>query len=399
MGSYKRIGGDFFLNLAASLILLFTTEFLVMPHLAARMSSDDYGQVLLLVGVITTFSSAFGNGLNNVRLIMHHKYVSQKLAGDYNLLLRYLSGGMVIVGIGTGFWGGFGMLDTIILTILSLLGGMRLYLSVAFRLYINYRGILWLNFILSLGYAIAIFVFDSMVERGSWWLVFLVGEMAALVYLLCATDLLQEPRRSTPLMGEVCKSFGWLGFLTFLGSLLNVMDRNLLLPALGGEAVAVLFVAMATGKTISYVAKPLGNVMLSYFAQVGFVMTRRKYWQINFGALAAGVVCYLVSIAAAGSVIHKFYPAYEMQALPLIQQASALPILMMMGALAQPAVMRYAKLSTLSFWQSMYVIVYIGIALLLIRMYGLYGFCYAAIILSMIRLFILWWLGAKSIND
>ena len=369
-----------------------------MPQLASYMDPDEYGHVLLLVGVITTLGSAFGNGLNNVRLIMHHKYVSQGLTGDYNVLLLYFVGSIVIVSSGIGVLGGFSLLDTMVLASLSLLGGMRLYLSVAFRLYINYRGILWLNIVLSLGYAVSLVVFLPVLEKGIWWIVFLVGELVSLGYLLYTTDLLHEPCRRTHLFREVCKNFSWLGYLTLLGGLLNVMDRNLLMPALGGEAVAVMFVAMMTGKTVSYIAKPMGNVMLSYFAQVGFVMTQRKYWLINIVAVFAGGVCYFVSILSAGFVIQKFYPMYETQASSFVQLASVIPIVVMLGALAQPAVMRYAKLPLLAFWQSLYVLMYIGFALFLTNIYGLYGFCYAAIILAVLRLLILWWLGWRSIK-
>ena len=399
MARNRKIGGDFLLNLLAALILLFTTEFVVLPQLATRMSTDEYGQVLMLLGIITAVSSAFGNGLNNVRLILHHKYEVRGLCGDYNVILCFFGALTLVLGIIAGSLCGMSLAKTFVMLILSLLGGVRLYLSVAFRIRINYMGILLLNGILSLGYVIGLMVYLSADDREMWWMLFLFAEIISLGYLLCSTELFKEPLSRTPLFKEACKCFGWLGYLTLLGSLLNVMERNIILPVLGGEAVSILFVAMLTGKTVSYVAKPMGNVMLSYFAQTGFVMTRKKYWKIILATVITGVVCYLLSIGLSGWVIHHFYPGYKEIAMQMVIPATAIPILMMVGALAQPAVLRFAKLSILSFLQSLYVAVYIIVAVLLTKQYGVYGFCYAAIILALLRIFILWWLGLKSINS
>lgn len=390
----KKLAGDFLLNVLAALILLFTTEFIVLPRLAVTMNSDDYGHALMLLGIVTTLSSALGNGLNNVRLILHHKYEKQQVRGDYPVIFCGLGVALLFICIYIEFLGWFSASEIAVLFALTLLGSYRLYLSVTFRLRVNYLGNLLLNGVLSLGYLIGL----AIGLANAWWAVFILGEILSLGYLIYVTDWIQEPFRRTPLFGDVCKCFAWLGYLTLLGGLLNIMDRNVILPILGGEAVSVLFVAMIAGKAVSYVAKPMGNVMLSYFAQPTFVMTRRKYWGINLATVVVGAGCYLLSIAISEWMLHCFYPMYADKAMPLVMHATSVPVLLMVSALAQPAVLRFVKLSILSFWQSLYVAVYIGMAVLLTSQYGLYGFCYAASFLVLLRILILWWLGARNIG-
>ncbi|MBP3819621.1 MAG: hypothetical protein J6H31_15115 [Butyrivibrio sp.] len=399
MTTKSRVSRDFLLNLLAALFLLITTEFIVLPQMANAMSSEQYGQVLMLLGIITSVSSAFGNGLNNVRLIMHHKYEARGINGDYNVLISYLGILALFVICCSSIIFDINKSEIIAMTILSLLGGLRLYLSVAFRLRINYLGIMLLNGIISVGYVIGLKLYILTDDIGLWWLLFLFGEALALGYLLYSTEILKEPFKRTYLFKETCMCFGWLCYLTLLGSLLNFMDRNIIYPILGGDSVAVLFVAMLTGKTVSYVAKPMGNVMLSYFAQSSFRMTRSIYWRINLATVIVGVILYFGSIAISRYVLHYFYPSYEELAMQLVMLATAIPLLIMIGALAQPAVLRFAKLPALAFWQSLYVVVYILGAIVMTKQYGLYGFCYVAILLAMLRIFILWWLGDRSVTN
>lgn len=395
----KKVSQDFLLNLLSALLVLGSTEFFVLPHLAAAMTPDEYGKLLLILGIITTLSSAAGNGLNNARLILHHKYKKNHLNGDYNLLVIGISVVLSLTGIAAGCFLHLGIYDIAMFVLISWLGFLRLYLSVFFRLQLNYQGILLLNGLLSGGYVLTLWGLTVENELFMhWYWIYFLAELIACSYLIKSTKFYTEPWERTSLFPVLCKSFGWLCYLTFLGSLLNYMDRNLLLPLLGGEAVALIFVAMMTGKTISFLAKPMANVMLSYFAQQDFVMTRKRYWMINLYTCIAGAGCYVVSVISAKWVLLYLYPAYAETAAKYIHIASAIPILVMLGALAQPAVLRYAPLRSLSVWQTSYVVAYLIVSYGMVEWQGLVGFCYGAIGLGMVRLVLLWWLGDWSIQ-
>ena len=64
------------------------------------------------------------------------------------------------------------------------------------------------------------------------------------------------------------------------------LDRLLLLPILGGSAVSVYTVASFAGKSLGVLMTPMAGVLLSYYAQKDYVMTRKTFWKINGSVLA-----------------------------------------------------------------------------------------------------------------
>ena len=64
-------------------------------------------------------------------------------------------------------------------------------------------------------------------------------------------------------------------------TLSTYLDRLIIYPLLGGDAVTVYTVASFFGKSLGIVMTPIAGVLLGYYAQRNFIMTKKKFWSIN----------------------------------------------------------------------------------------------------------------------
>lgn len=391
---YRRIGTDFGLNFIANIIYIVTLQLVVYPAIAEKCNAESYGVFLMIMGLVTTSGGTFGNSLNNLRLILNEKYQKENLFGDFNILLLVslcFNVGLLIV-CGTYFRQSF--LQTFCFGLLLFLTVIRNYISVEFRLNINYKKILLLNVFLSLGLFVGVVWFKYLNSKFEHWnYIFLLSEFFAMAFLIKNTILLKEPLVRTILFFKTFHKYGNLVYMSFITCLLLYFDRNLLFPLLGGAAVSTYFAATVVGKASSLVAGPMSSVLLSYYAQVDFEMTQKKFWQINKAICAASVVTYIGTVLVVDWVVAFLYPSLYSEAKKIFYLANIVPVLDVVANMARPAILRYVSLDKLSIFQTLFLLATIGVSYFAITWYGLIGFCYGAILLSVIRVAVMWTLG------
>ena len=123
-------------------------------------------------------------------------------------------------------------------------------------------------------------------------------------------------------MAETFQKTCVLFVTTFIANLIQYLDRLLLLPILGGEAVSVYTVASFFGKSLGVLVTPLASVLLSYYAQKDFGMTTRRYWKINLSMIAFSTAFFLFCVAVGPFGTGIFYPTLIDAARPYILLAN-----------------------------------------------------------------------------
>ena len=168
-----------------------------------QMGTDQYGLAVSIISLMTLFSHVFGNVLNNIRLITRDEYEDNRISGDFNvLLLISLPINTVVMVLGT--WWLEGSFDFVNILFIILSGaGIILweYLIVAFRLTLNYSKILLGNVALSIGYLAGLGLF---LLTGYWQLVYLMGSVFSVAFVLFTTKLIREPYHRTKLFFKMC---------------------------------------------------------------------------------------------------------------------------------------------------------------------------------------------------
>lgn len=395
----KTISKDFALNILSAVMLTGTLQLFVYPWLAIKNTIADYGEILTIMGLANTLMAASGNGLNNLRLIQHSKYEKYRLIGDYNILLSFVLIFNTIVIFFLINYTNLNPVNKLSFLILVLLGIIRIYYSVTFRLNINYKKNFVLNTLLAMGYLIVINTNNFVINlQPNWLILFILPEIIAIIYIIRNSDLYKEQFVKTILFRDTGQKLMGLFYLTLIGNIMIYMDRNVLYPILGGTVVAVFFAATVIGKAGGIVMQPIAGVLLTYFAQPGYHMSLKRYWLINLIVSFFCVLAYLVICFAGDDILRYLYPTLYDLARPYLYIANIIPLLGIIAALAQPAVLKLVSIQKQCIFQTIYFFVYILVCFLGAKFYGLIGFCYANIFIGLIRVMVLWLLGAKALK-
>lgn len=398
--SKKGFFGDLVLNLLASLVTTGIAQLLLYPLLARMVSDEEYGVILTVMGVANTVAAAVGNSLNNVRLMLRNEYDARHEKGDFLPLLTLLTAlGLLVMGAYLLLAQHIAVGAGLLLLAFCLFSAFRTYGVVIYRLLLDYKGNLICSAVVGLGNAVGILLVWLFGLRGLWPLAFLLGEAAGMVLLLRRTAIFREPFRKTPLFPVTARKETVLLLTTLTASLLTYLDRLLLLPLLGGTAVSVFTVASFFGKSLGILMTPMASVLLSYYAQRGFEMTRGRFWATNglVLLLSAGffLVCALLGDWGTGLI----YPTLIEQARPYLLLANLAAILNVAGNMTQPAVLKFAP----TYWQlvveGVYCAVYIGCGAAAARADGLRGFALAVLLAALVRLLMLYGVGHFALSN
>lgn len=386
----KKITGDFAFNIVASLVSTGMMQLIIYPRLAITFDSTFYGAILTAMGLINTISLSLGNTLNNARLIQEEHYDIRGVKGDFNVLLSVGEIiGVCAILIASGIVFEFSFIVDICIGVEVLLLIARSYLLVAYRLKINYRKNLICNVIIAFGYALGLGINSVL---GIWPVVFICGELAGIIYL-SFSGLLKEPFKITELFRSTLGKYIILILTSFSGNILLYLDRILLYPLLGGEAVSIYTVASFMGKTLGVVMTPISGVLLSYYAQKNFVMNQKRFWTINTVTFLLAVFFLIIVTPISPYFTGMLYPTLIEEAKPYLFVANLAAILSVVCNMVQPSIIKFVPIYWQIIKEVIYGVSYIILSLLLFKKYGIYGFCIAAVISNLFKLLVLCMVG------
>ena len=383
----KKAFWDSVLNIAATAVPLLVLQLIALPIMGDQMGTDQYGLAVSIISLMTLFSHVFGNVLNNIRLITRDEYEDNRISGDFNvLLLISLPINTVIMVLGT--WWLEGSFDFVNILFIILSGaGIILweYLIVAFRLTLNYSKILLGNVALSIGYLAGLGLF---LLTGYWQLVYLMGSVFSVAFVLCTTKLIREPYHRTKLFFSTTQKSIILTVASFFNTALNYVDKLILFPLLGGAVVSVYYSATIFGKVISTGIQPISSVMLSYFSRLKS-FRKENFWLLFFISTAIGVIGYVICIVCSGPVLDMLYPQWAEESMKYIYITTATAIVGMVSSVMNPVILKFCSLNWQVAINGINFVVYIVVTLIFLSVWGLYGFCIGILIANLVKLFLI----------
>ena len=395
MMKVKKVILDFIYNFLASMIMTVITQLITYPYLAKIFSADEYGQMLITISIVNIITAMFGNTLNNLRLIRQNKYENEKIVGDYNFLLTFVTVLAFVLMIGIcRFYFKYSTIYTLLISIITILGVIRNYAVVAYRIIINFRKIMLSNLCIGIGYVIGIVTTKFCLN---WTIPFLFGEVFGCIYVLFTTDILREPLRKTCLFQSSISKYCILIGTSFMANTINYLDRLLIYPVLGGEMVSTYTVAAFFGKCLGILVSPLSGVLLSYYSKKNFKITQKLFWIINICGIICAFMFYIVSYFLSDYVTAFLYPTLYENARPYIRIANLAAVIGILANLSNPIILKFADTKWQMVLQIVYGIVYFGLSAFSLGKFGLYGFCYAVIAANLVRLVLIYIVGGASI--
>lgn len=398
---YKSITKDFSLNILASFAITAVTQIVVYPLLAREYDAVLYGIILTIMGVGNAIVTTVGGSLNNTRLLMATDYERENKKGDFLPLLYSINLVSLILYL---FYIKISDTNINVVTVLLLLlyvslGNARGYGMVAYRLNLNFKNNLLCSIAIALGNILGVAIITIGHLKTSWPIIFVLGEAFGLIVLSSNTAIFREPLRCTSFFRKTLNKTSILLATTLMANVLIYLDRILLLPILGGESVSIYTTAAFFGKCLGLLLTPMAGVLLSYFSQSDYRMTRRKFREINLMVAFFAGAFFLGSLIISKWFTGILYPTLIDSAAPYLVIANLTMIIGAVGNMTQPAVLKYAPTEFQIVTQTIYCLVYIGGGYLGSMKNGLWGFSIAAIIAALTRIIMLYALGEIYIND
>jgi len=388
-----RISGDFALNILASVIYTFARQIVVFPLLAARLPEDSYGTLLTVVGLVYVCTALLGGSLNNIRLVQNSRYEEQAARGDFNILC--VAGCILSAGFSLVLWQIFRLhwVTALLLAGFLVISTLYQYASAFFRIHLDFKRILTANTLMSAGYVAASLVFAT---PTLWPAIFVVGELAGLLYTMATTEFLKEPLTRTPLFSETGNKVFAFMLAGLVGNLLLYADRMIIYPTLGAASVSFYSAASFFGKSAGIVMTPIAGVLLGYFAQKNFAASKKLFTLVNGLSLGCLTLFAGVCWVLAPWFTRLLYPTLYAQAEPYIFLANLGAIVSIAGNMAQPMILKCCSTRWILFVQVVYGGSYLLFAFLLMPLYGLAGFCWASVLANSLRLLALYAIGYRK---
>lgn len=378
---FKKVGYDFIANIFASGVMTFALQIIVYPYYAKILDVNTYGMILTIMGLVNLLSASIGNGLNNVRLLNSSK---ASCKGDYNILILIFSSITFLVMFCISNYFNFNMLSCFIMALTTLIGALRQYYSVTYRLNISFNKLLICNSLIALGYVIGCCI--SFTNKDLWSISFLLGEILGFIYCIKSSNLIKEPFKITNKFKNVSKMYIHLIISTLCAQLVLYVDRFFILPILGSAYVSIYTIAAFPGKTLGIVMIPISSVILSYYSKEGFQLTLGYIKKINILIYLSSIFLFLITIIFSPFVISLLYPDMYIKSTHYINLASLGAVLNIITSMLQPALLKVAPSYWQIYLQLLYISLFFILAYPLTKLYGLYGVCLSIIISNLFKI-------------
>lgn len=381
-----KIAQNVLINIIASATITFTLQIITFPFIARMASAKYFGSVITLYGISNIIVTIFGNSLNNVRLIENERYLQKKLEGDYSILnIVLISASGITMSILVFLYNEVSIFDRLSIIAMTMLGSNRNYATVFFRIQLNYKGILKNSGSVCIGIGLGVLL---CIWLHFYTLPLLLGELFGTVNIILSTPIRSERFVQTKEFRHVIKSTFVMSGANTCESLVTYLDRVVILPILGAGSTSLFYTASFASKMFNVMSSPISNVILSYLAKA-----RKESFNSYF--LSITIFCMILSSAVLGLLsvfapiaLHILYPQYYADSMKYLLSINLAASISFSLAFISPMILRFCPVSSRLIIQAVNLVVFSTLALILMKLWGLYGYCYALIIGNAIKMII-----------
>lgn len=372
-------------------------QLLIYPLLNRQMGEAALGDLLYIMGLVAIVCPSIGQALNNSRLVVRRDHPVTN--GDYNILLLVtgLIATVIAMIIGresmTSLWIIIGVLILFMVTI------FRYYGDVEYRLNLNYRRFFIYYVCISVGYLAGFGVFKL---TGNWLFIFVIGEVAAIAYLAITGQVFKQFFIKSPAFSTATRRGLYLILSYFVTNTTLNMDRMILKPVLGNEAVTWYYVVSLVGKTMVLLVAPVNTIVISYLTKREKLLSKTQFLKM---AGIGGVVSLLFFIASQIGTplfVYLFYRNLYDTVKPLMTLANLAQVLGLYSAYLFILILTFVKEKWQLGLQALHFVVLTAAAFVCTKVWGIVGFSWALLganVLRVAEVIILGFIKAENRRD
>lgn len=381
------IASDLIFSIAGLMLMNGMLQLLINPMLNKWLGDDAFGNYQSIFAVVSIMGTTFGVAANYSRMVRSRE--NKDTNGDYNIFLTVISVICIAVAAGTlVVYKSFSVLHFLLLTVLMVLTVLRYYGDVNYRIKLNYKGFFLYYAIITAGYCVGLLLFKYISEQ--WMLTFILGELAAVVFVLFHGNIFKGKKQLTPSpeFGNTVKSVGILSTTNLLSSVAQQADKIILRLAMGGEAVTTFYVATLLGKVVSLLTTPLNGVLIGYLTKYDGKFTRKMFTVFACVLLCIGLAALVCCYIASKIFVKLFYPGVYDEANQYFFLANAGQIFYFIANCLMTVILRVSSEKYQMYINIVYIVIYAVTVIPLTMNFGLWGMTIALLITNAAKFFI-----------
>ena len=373
--SKKKFIKDIIVNSFSFGVYVISQQLILMPLMGKMLDERSFASYIIFISVFSIISNSLGSELGIVRQILEHK----KEARKYNSLLVPITLiSFVIAIIGTLILG-FGVLDSLMLSIAVAMANIRLYCGAYFRMNKTFSKVLAQNilYLVGIGVGVLLFHFTSII-----WVPSIMGEIISLIYSIYLSDFKQLRLTKKYLIFDknIFLKLKDYSIVELITNLMVYFDKLIIYPILGPLAVNTYYATNTTSKISSLIVNPLNGVIIAWLKNDD-ANGRKRY--IKFAlkyTLPIIAVISLFNIPVIYLAIKILYSQYLDSSISII-----IPIAISVGigtasSLIRSLVLKYRKSTELLSIYIQYTLVFIFASIAFSNIWGLFGFAISGIV-------------------
>lgn len=355
-------------------------QILVYPLLNRIMGSDQLGELLYLMGLVAILCPSVGQALNTSRLVVRRD--CEVSNGDYNVLLLLFGGIGTLAALVVAkssmttplviFW-------TVVLLMVTI---FRYYGDVEYRLNLNYQKYFIYYAVLTVGYVAG---FGLYLLTKNWFLVFITGEAAAIIYLAATGTVFHGFFDRSRWFGKAFQRGGFLVFSYLITNLTLNIDRLVLENLIGHLAVTQYYVTSLIGKTLVLLVAPINTIIISYLTRKQERMNRRQFLLFTGIGIGVSFVFFICAQIGTPIFVRLFYGDLYDSVKEMITVVNLSQILGVLSAYLFIVVLTFTEEKWQLILQIFHLVVIVALVLLFTGSGGIMGFAKAVLIANAIR--------------
>lgn len=381
---------DTSINIISNLLLVSVIQLICFPLLNKSETENVFSLITVIYGYAIIIATTLGNTLNNVRLLYNNKIIQSKKEYLFNNIFKYvIIGNIIIFSLLIWLYTKEVTVNNILIVLFSALLTSRYYLNVYFREKLNFTKILFSNVSILIGYLIGILLYITLLEFYS--VIFVMGELLGIVYIIknIQGNTYEDENNyeiESNIKNKVYKDYTNYTLTNLMINALNYLDRIIVFPLVGANAMTTYFIGSTTSKMISLITTPMNNVLLSYITAGE---SKNTYFKtLNLIVMISLIPSFFLIKYTSLLLTKILYYDYFDHVDKIMNLITIICLLSIYNSVINPFCMKILSSITLLKIQITYAGFYIISALLCTINYGLFGFCWATIISILFRLIV-----------
>lgn len=370
----KKLSADFIYTCGSRVVVNAAQHLFIFPWINKVSGPESAGRILACLSIMYIFSTTFGVGMSNIRLVEDRKDTGRN--GDYLTIMGIGAVLLIAVAIVAKHFNFDPQVNLAWFSLLLIINMIRVYGEVDFRKNLHFSKYFLYFVLITIGYIGGVFVYKV---TGNWTHIFLTGEFLAIIMLI-TRKMIFSPSLPSDKFLYLAKAVFLLYLSTMMVHTVTSGDRLILKYFLGDRSVTVYSSLSLAAKMANMVIFPLGTLLLSYLTAKTIPQTKKWFFRVSAAWIGLCLCAFIGTLIVAPFYVKYFYPNLydDISGLNLIVNLGLMTA--MIGYLFRIYLIAISNATVVFIFEAVFAVIHLTLAITFTKYYGMVGYAWAVII-------------------